>query len=45
MILEHQEYIANETLAEEISFTRNDDGFQAEFKIGKSTFNVGIKRY
>ena len=45
MILEHQDYIANETLAEEISFTKNADSFQADFKIGKSTFAVGIKRY
>ena len=44
MILEHQEYIANETLAKEISFTKKDDSFQAEFKIGKSNFTVGITR-
>ena len=44
MILEHQDYIANETLAEEISYGKKADGFQAEFKIGKSNFTVGIKR-
>ncbi|MBT4034407.1 MAG: isoleucine--tRNA ligase [Candidatus Marinimicrobia bacterium] len=45
MILEHQEYIANETLAEEINFAKKEGTFQAESKIGKSTFTVGIKRY
>ncbi len=45
MIREHQDYIANETLAEELNFAAGEDTFQAEFKIGKSTFSVGIKRY
>ncbi|MBC8374737.1 MAG: isoleucine--tRNA ligase [FCB group bacterium] len=45
MILEHQEYIANETLAEEINFAEKKGTFQAEFKIGKITFTVGIKRH
>ncbi|MBT3680582.1 MAG: isoleucine--tRNA ligase [Candidatus Marinimicrobia bacterium] len=45
MIMEHQEYISNETLAEEINFTEKEDAFRAEFKIGKSTFTVGINRH
>ncbi|MCF7826053.1 MAG: isoleucine--tRNA ligase [Candidatus Marinimicrobia bacterium] len=45
MILEHQEYIANETLAEEINFSLKEGVFEAQFKIAKNTFTVGIKRY
>jgi isoleucyl-tRNA synthetase len=45
MITEHKEYIANETLAEEINFTSQAGIFEAQFKIAGSTFTVGIKRY
>ncbi len=45
MIQKHQDYIANETLAEEINFNAKEDVFQAQFKIAKSTFTVGIQRY
>ncbi len=45
MIAEHREYIANETLAEEINFTQKEGSFEAEFKIAKSIFKVGIQRY
>jgi isoleucyl-tRNA synthetase len=45
MLWEHQEYIANETLAEEINYKKIEDGYHAEFKIGKSKFKVGIKRH
>ena len=45
VIQEHQQYIANETLAEEISFSLKADIFQAEFKLGKNMCKVGIERY
>ncbi len=45
IILEHQEYIANETLAEIINFNLKEDIFQAQFKISNSSFIVGIERY
>ncbi len=45
VIQEHQDYIANETLAEAISFEANAGGFQAEFKIAKNNFKVGIERH
>ena len=41
----YKEYIANETLAEEINFTSQAGIFEAQFKIAGSTFTVGIKRY
>jgi len=45
MILEHEAYICNETLAEAIDFQLKEESFQAEFKIGKSKFTVGVERY
>ncbi len=44
VIVEYQEYIANEILAETISFGSKKDIFQTEFKIAKCTFKVGIER-
>ncbi len=45
IIKEHQEYIANETLAEEIEYKAGPGNFQAEFKIAKGLFKVGIERH
>ena len=45
VIQEHEAYIANETLAEEINFSLPADLFEAEFKLAKGTFKVGIKRH
>ncbi|NQV30159.1 MAG: isoleucine--tRNA ligase [Candidatus Marinimicrobia bacterium] len=44
VVMEHQEYIANEILAETISYGSKVDIFQAEFKIAKGIFKVGIER-
>ena len=40
----HQEYIANEILAESINYESKNNIFQAEFKIAKGIFKVGIER-
>ncbi len=45
VIREHQEYIANETLAEEINFAPNAATYQADFKLGGSICKVGIERH
>ena len=45
VISEHQQYIANETLAENINFKAKSDVFQAEFKLGSSVCKVGVERH
>ncbi len=45
VIQEHQDYIANEILAEAINFSPKADVFQAEFKLGKRVCKVGIERH
>ena len=45
VIREHQEYIVNETLTEEIEFVAKAGTYQAEFKLGKSICKVGIERH
>ncbi len=45
VIREHQEYIANETLAEGIKFEAGGSSFQAEFKLGGNMCKVGIERH
>jgi len=40
----HQDYIANEILAESINYDSKNNIFQADFKIAKGIFKVGIER-
>jgi isoleucyl-tRNA synthetase len=45
VLREHQEYIANETLAEAMSFQEDRAGFLAEFKLGTGLCKVGVERH
>jgi len=45
MITKHQEYIANEILAETITFGAAQSSFSSEFKLGKTNCKVGISRH
>jgi len=45
VIREYGEYIGNETLAEAMDFKLKDGLFLAEFKLGKTSCKVGIKRH
>ena len=44
VIMEHQEYISNEVLAETLEFSGNSDAFSTEFKLGEGSCKVGIAK-